>query len=96
MIDQGAVELRLGGRGFTLLEWLFSNLVVARKDGNLLVPLADKNFLRDRGGERALNRDGTPPVERILARWVLADEQRGAVGKPGREEFHKHLLNKRL
>ena len=41
IINQGAVELRTGSNGSVVLEWLFSNLVVARKDGDVFVPLKE-------------------------------------------------------
>ena len=52
IIIQGAAERRHGGGGFTLLEWLFSNLVVARKDGDVCVPLAKRIFLLGGGDEK--------------------------------------------
>ena len=77
------MERRKGGRGFTLLEWLFSNLVAIAKGGDVFVPLAERTFLRLSGGERvSLNREG-PPVERILTRWIFAEENRGVLANPG-------------
>src|SRR5690349_1504703 len=36
--------LRTGRLGFTLLEWLFSNLVVSRRGGDVFVPPGEEDF----------------------------------------------------
>jgi hypothetical protein len=74
---QGAVELHKGSGGSFVLEWLFSNLVVARRDGDVFVPLAKRIFLRASGGAK-------PPR---IARWISPDEKRGVLKTRGRINY---------